>query len=118
MLVSIGEWYVGGRYLKYFSTGGLLDTLDGKIMCFEDCLLQYRPFNSHAPVFWHLSEVLTTQNPPPFPVPPRGMVLALGSRGDSTWGKNIFSEIPLSPHFERNDILEFSLVSIQMKTEF
>ena len=48
MPVSTGEWYVGRRYLKYFSTGGLLDILDGKIMCFEDCLLQYRPLNCNA----------------------------------------------------------------------
>lgn len=96
MPVSTGKGYVGRRYLKYFSTGGLLDILDGKIMCFEDCLLQDRSLNSHAPVSWHLSEVLTTQNLPPFPVPPRGDGIGPGFWGILCLGKNFifFKDLP------------------------
>lgn len=85
--------------------------------------LQYRPFNSHYPCFAvhvaplnHFDSCKHSTMPMPF----RRIVLLLvilGSRGDSTWGKYLFSSaVSLNPRFESSDVLEFSSVSVQMKT--
>lgn len=61
-------WRVVCRWeiLKYSSVGGPLDILGRKIMCLEDCLLQYKPLNSRDPFghahsapqsFWQLGEL-------------------------------------------------------------
>lgn len=115
------ELCVGVRYLIFCNRGSSWHFGQKNYMFWR---LQYRPFNSHNPYLaMHVAPLNHFDNwkHSTMPMPLRRMVLLLvilGSGGDSTWGKPLFSsEVSMSSPFESSDVLEFILFQFKWRSQ-